>query len=32
VDATFVVPVAIDFILGALFLWAFFKTPQEPTP
>jgi hypothetical protein len=32
VDATFVVPVAIDFILGVLFLWAFFKTPQERTP
>jgi hypothetical protein len=29
VDPTFALPVAIDFVLGALFLWAFFKTPQE---
>jgi hypothetical protein len=26
---SFAVPVAIDFVLGVLFLWAFFKTPQE---
>jgi hypothetical protein len=31
VSPTFAVPIAIDFILGALFLWAFFKTPQEHT-
>src|SRR5437879_6135982 len=28
VDPIFAAPVAIDFILGALFLWALFKAPQ----
>jgi hypothetical protein len=32
VDSSFALPLAIDFIFGALFLWAFFKTPQEQTP
>jgi hypothetical protein len=30
-NPTFVVPAAVDFIFGALFLWAFFKTPQVQT-
>jgi hypothetical protein len=29
VASSFALPIALDFILGALFLWAFFKTPQE---
>jgi hypothetical protein len=28
VALTFAVPITIDFIFGALFLWAFFRTPQ----
>ena len=32
VAPSFAVPVVIDFILGLLFLWAFFKTPQEQRP
>ncbi|MCU1286896.1 MAG: conserved hypothetical rane protein [Acidobacteriales bacterium] len=32
VAPSFAVPVAIDFILGSLFLWAFLKTPQEQNP
>ncbi|MCU1310995.1 MAG: hypothetical protein JWO20_2120 [Candidatus Angelobacter sp.] len=32
VASSFAIPIASDLILGALFLWAFFKTPQERMP